>query len=122
MRRPRICIIGLEDYGLLSGETTTNYVGGETVQHVLLARAWRDLGVDVSVIVYDHGQPRINMIDGIRTIAAFRSDAGLPGLRFVHPRITRMLDAMREADAGIYYQSLSSVYTGITAWFCRQHR
>jgi glycosyltransferase involved in cell wall biosynthesis len=122
MRRPRICIIGLEDYGLLSGETTTSYVGGETVQHVLLARAWRDLGVDVSVIVYDHGQPRINMIDGIRTIAAFKSDAGLPGLRFMHPRITRMLDAMKEADADIYYQSLSSVYTGITAWFCRQHR
>jgi glycosyltransferase involved in cell wall biosynthesis len=122
VRRPRICIVGLEDYGLLSGETTTNYVGGETVQHVLLARAWRDLGVDVSVIVYDHGQPRINEIDGIRTIAAFKSDAGLPGLRFVHPRITRMLDAMREADADIYYQSLSSVYTGVTAWFCRQHR
>jgi glycosyltransferase involved in cell wall biosynthesis len=119
--RPRICIIGLEDYGLLRGDVSSRYVGGETVQHVLLARAWRDLGVDVSVIVYDHGQPRVSEVDGIRTIAAYPQDAGLPVFRFVHPRITRTLAAMREADADIYYQSLSSVYTGITAWFCRRH-
>jgi glycosyltransferase involved in cell wall biosynthesis len=121
MRRSRICIIGLEDYGLLHGEATTRYVGGETVQHVLLARAWRDLGVDVSIIVYDHGQPRVSEIDGIRLIAAYPADAGVPGLRFVHPRITGMLAAMREADADIYYQSLASVYTGVTAWFCRRY-
>lgn len=121
MRPPRICIIGLEDYGLLRGEATTRYVGGETVQHVLLARAWRDLGVDVSVIVYDHGQPRVSEVDGIRLIAAYPQDAGVPVARFVHPRITKTLAAMREADADIYYQSLSSVYTGITAWFCRRN-
>jgi len=121
MRRSRICIIGLEDYGLLQGESTTRYVGGETVQHVLLARAWRDLGVDLSIIVYDHGQPRVSEIDGIRLIAAYPPDAGVPALRFVHPRITGMLAAMREADADIYYQSLASVYTGVTAWFCRRY-
>ncbi len=121
MRQRRICIIGLEDYGLLSGETTTRYVGGETVQHVLLARAWRDLGVDVSIIVYDHGQPRVSDIDGIRVIAAYPREAGIPGLRFVHPRMTKTLAAMREADADIYYQSLASVYTGMTAWFCRRY-
>ena len=41
----RICIVGLDCYGLLSGEGDLRYVGGESVQHVLLARAWRDLGL-----------------------------------------------------------------------------
>lgn len=121
MRAPRICIIGLEDYGLLTNEVTTEYVGGETVQHVLLARAWRALGVDVSIIVFDHGQGRVRDIDGIRAIAAYPRDAGIPGLRFVHPRMTHALAAMREADADIYYQSLAGVLTGLTAWFCQRH-
>lgn len=121
MNQMRICIVGLEDYGLLTGETETEYVGGETVQHVLLARAWRDLGADVSIIVHDHGQPRVSEVGGIRVIAAHKSDAGIPGIRFLHPRITHVLSAMRTADADVYYQSLSSVYTGVAAWFCRRY-
>lgn len=121
MRPLRICIIGLDDYGMLTGETTTAYVGGETVQHVLLARAWRDLGADVSIIVLDHGQGRVTNVDGIRAIAAYERSAGLPGVRFFFPRMTGLLAAMREADADVYYQSLASANTGITAWFCRRH-
>ena len=56
MRSRKICIVGLDAYGLLSGEGDLKYIGGETVQHVLLARAWRDLGHDVSMIVFDDGQ------------------------------------------------------------------
>ena len=43
MKFRKICIVGLDAYGLLSGEGDLRYIGGETVQHVLLARAWRDL-------------------------------------------------------------------------------
>jgi glycosyltransferase involved in cell wall biosynthesis len=119
--RPRICIIGLDDYGLLTGERTTQYVGGETVQHVLLARAWRQLGADVSIIVSDHGQPRVQIIDGIRAIASYAKGSGLPGIRFIHPHSTSIVSAMRLADADIYYQSLAGYNTGLTAWFCRRH-
>ena len=38
----KICIIGLEDYAMLTGDSSYGYIGGESVQHVLLARAWRD--------------------------------------------------------------------------------
>lgn len=120
----KICILGLDDYAMLAGQADANasgYVGGESVQHILLARAWRDMGLDVSVIVYDHGQPRVSLIDGIRAIAAYRPEAGIPVLRFMHPRLTKVLAAMREADADVYYQSPSSMYTGLTAWFARRH-
>ena len=102
MSRPRICIIGLDDYGLLSGEKTTKYVGGENVQHVLLARAWRDLGFDVSIVVHNQGQPPVETIDGIRVLSACPRRAGVRGIRWLHPHSTSIVTALRRADADIY--------------------
>ena len=119
MRAHKICIVGLDGYGLLSGEGDLKYIGGETVQHVLLARAWRDLGHDVSMIVFDDGQGASRVVDGIKTIAAHRRHAGLPGLRFFHPRASKLFSALMTADADVYYQSPAGAFTGITAWFCR---
>jgi glycosyltransferase involved in cell wall biosynthesis len=117
----KICIVGFDDYPQLANLKDAKYVGGESVQHVLLARAWRDLGHEVSMIVHDHGQGRIKEIDGIRAVAPYARHEGIPVLRFAHPRLTGMVGAMREIDADIYYQSPAGAPTGITAWFCRRH-
>jgi len=117
----KICIVGLEDYPQLAKLSSAKYVGGESVQHVLLAQAWRDLGHEVSMIVHDHGQGRDTDVDGIRAVAPYARDEGIPVFRFAHPRLTRMIGAMREVDADIYYQSPAGAATGITAWFCRKH-
>ncbi len=123
MKHRRICIVGLDSYGLLSGEGDLRYIGGESVQHVLLARAWRDLGHEVSMIVYDDGQGQgenhSRVVDGITVITAFKRSAGIPGLRFFHPRASRLFAALMAADADVYYQSPAGAATGITAWFCR---
>jgi glycosyltransferase involved in cell wall biosynthesis len=117
----KICIVGLDDYPQLANLKDARYVGGESVQHVLLARAWRDLGHEVSMIVHDHGQGRVSQVDGIRAVAAYGRNAGIPILRFAHPRLTGLISAMREIDADVYYQSPAGAATGITAWFCRRH-
>lgn len=88
------------------------------MQHVLLARAWRDLGHDVSMIVHDEGQGARRVIDGITAIAAHTRHGGLPGLRFFHPRASKLVSALSAADADVYYQSPAGVNTGFTAWFC----
>src|SRR4051812_30108887 len=119
MKPRKICIVGLDAYGLLSGEGDLKYIGGESVQHVLLARAWRDLGHDVTIIVYDDGQGQRKVVEGITTIAAHGRRAGLPGLRFFHPHASRLFAALMAADADVYYQSPAGAATGITAWFCR---
>jgi glycosyltransferase involved in cell wall biosynthesis len=119
MSARRICIVGLDSYGMLSGEENPKYIGGESIQHVLLARAWRDLGHDVSIIVHDEGQGARREHDGITAIAAHSRSGGIPGLRFFHPRATRLLSALIAADADTYYQSPAGAYTGITGWFCR---
>jgi len=118
MSARRICIVGLDSYGMLSGEENPKYIGGESIQHVLLARAWRDLGHDVSMIVHDEGQGARRVHDGITAIAAHTRHGGMPGLRFFHPRATRLVSAMIAANADVYYQSPAGAYTGITAWFC----
>lgn len=120
MTAARICIVGLDSYGMLSGEGNPKYIGGESIQHVLLARAWRDLGHEVSIIVHDEGQGARRQFDGITAIAAHTRSGGIPGLRFFHPRATRLLSALISADADVYYQSPAGAYTGITAWFCRR--
>lgn len=117
----KICIVGLDDYPQLAGLKDAKYVGGESVQHVLLARAWRDLGHEVSMIVHDHGQGRVTNVDGIRAVAPYARDEGIPVLRFAHPRMTGLISAMREVDADVYYQSPAGVATGITAWYCRRN-
>jgi glycosyltransferase involved in cell wall biosynthesis len=115
----KICIVGMDSYGMLSGEGDLRYIGGESVQHVLLARAWRDLGHDVSIIVHDEGQGAKRVIDGITAIAAHTRNGGIPGLRFFHPRASKLVGALSAADADIYYQSPAGVNTGFTAWFTR---
>jgi len=117
----KICIVGLDDYPQLANLKDAKYVGGESVQHVLLARAWRDLGHEVTMIVHDHGQGRVTDVDGIRAVAPYARNEGLPVLRFAHPRLTGMIGAMREIDADVYYQSPAGAPTGITAWFCRRY-
>ena len=117
----KICIVGLDDYPQLANLKDAKYVGGESVQHVLLARAWRDLGHEVSMIVHDYGQGRVTDVDGIRAVAPYSRSEGIPVLRFAHPRLTGMIGAMREIDADVYYQSPAGAPTGITAWFCRRH-
>jgi glycosyltransferase involved in cell wall biosynthesis len=119
MMPKKICIVGLRDYPMLTGDPAYGYIGGESVQHVLLARAWRDLGLDVSMIVYDHGQPRHAMVDGIRAVAAFAPQAGIFGLRFFHPRLSSVWRAMREIDADVYYQSPAGPWAGLAAGFAR---
>jgi glycosyltransferase involved in cell wall biosynthesis len=115
----KICIVGLDSYGMLSGEGDPRYIGGEAIQHVLLARAWRDLGHDVSIIVHDEGQGARRQHQGITAIAAQSRHGGIPGLRFFYPRASKLMSALMAADADIYYQSPAGAVTGFTAWFAR---
>lgn len=115
-----ICFVGLDNYPVLSPSRGHEYFGGESVQQTLLAKAFVSLGWRVSMVVKDHGQPQGETIEGIRVLKTFAEGAGLPVLRFVHPRITSMLAALDEADADVYYQSCAGMATGLVAFHCRR--
>lgn len=114
-----ICFVGADVYPVLNPKYGAGYIGGESVQHTLLARAFRDMGWRVSVVDTDYGQPDGEFIDGITVFKTFRPDAGIPVARFLHPRLSGIWAALLRANADIYYQSCAGMMTGVVAAFCR---
>src|SRR5262247_1540540 len=114
-----ICFVGLDNYPVLNPRFGHEYFGGESVQQTLLAKAFAALGYRVSMVVKDHEQPEGEEIDGITVHKTFAESAGVPILRFVHPRMTSILRALARSDADVFYQSCAGMLTGLVGWHCR---
>ncbi len=117
----RICFVGLDGDLALPGWEAEG-VGGEAIQHALLAQSFHRHGHHVSMIARKRGQQDASVHGGVHLIRSYRQGDGIPGLRFIHPRVTSMWRAMETANADVYYQSPAGMLTGLTAMFCRVHR
>lgn len=115
----RICIFSLHSLPVIAEEYKSGRMGGAEVQAARLALALGRRGHEVSMVVADHGQPKQATYSGIRTIAAFDPEAGLPLLRFLYPRFTGLWRAARLAKADVYLCSTASMIVGLLALFCR---
>ena len=118
----KICLVGLDNLPVLAPEYRALGMGGETVQQTLLARALARRGHEVSMVVADQGQEDGARWHSIRAFKAFRPNAGIPVLRFIHPRWTGMWSALKRADADVYYTSCAGMQVGLIALFCWRHR
>ena len=118
----KICFVGPDNLPVLAPEYRQHAIGGESVQQTLLGRALARRGHDVSMVVWDYGQIDGAQWEGIRVLKAYRPDAGLPVLRFIHPRWTGVWSALTRADADLYYTSCAGMHVGLVALFCRRHR
>jgi glycosyltransferase involved in cell wall biosynthesis len=116
--RTSICFVGFSNLGVLAPEVDPGGASGEPVQHTLLATALARRGHRVSMVVADHGQPDGAVWEGVQTFKAYARNAGLPVLRFVHPRWTGLVSAMSRADADVYYSSCAGGLVGQIAMFC----
>jgi glycosyltransferase involved in cell wall biosynthesis len=116
--RLSVCFVGLSNLGVLAPEVDPGGASGEPVQHTLLATALARRGHRVSMVVADHGQPDGAIWEGVQTFKAYARQAGLPVLRFVHPRWTGLVSAMSRADADVYYTSCAGGAVGQIAMFC----
>ncbi|HEX8755875.1 MAG TPA: glycosyltransferase family 4 protein [Steroidobacteraceae bacterium] len=115
----RVCFVGLGNLPVLAREYSDRRAGGAELQQTLLARALVRRGWPVSMIVADHGQPDGAVWDGVKTYKAYRPKAGIPVIRFVHPRWTGLHAAMRRADADIYYTSCAGGHLAQVVLFAR---
>ena len=118
----KICFVGLDNLPVLAPEYRRHTIGGESVQQTLLGRALARRGHEVSMVVADYGQRDGAQWDAIRVFKAYRPGAGLPVLRFIHPRWTGMWSALRRAGADLYYTSCAGMQVGLVAMFCRRFR
>jgi glycosyltransferase involved in cell wall biosynthesis len=117
----RICFLGLENLAVLAPEYRHHNIAGEGVQQTLLARALVRRGHAVRMVTWDHGQPDGAEWEGIRVFKAYAPQAGLPVLRFFHPRWSGLWSALARADAEIYYTSCAGMHVGLLALFCARH-
>ena len=116
-----ICLIGLDNLPVLAPEFRGQAIGGESVQQTLLARALVRRGHQVSMVTADCGQHDAMVRDGICVYKAYRPTAGIPLLRFIHPRWTGLWSALARADAQLYYASCAGMHVGLLAMFCARH-
>ena len=120
-RGVRVCLLGLENLAVLAPEFRHHNIAGEGVQQTLLARALARRGHDVRMVTWDLGQPEAREWDGIRVHKAYAPQAGIPLLRFFHPRWSGLWRALERADADLYYTSCAGMHVGLLAMFCRRH-
>jgi glycosyltransferase involved in cell wall biosynthesis len=118
---PRVCFVNLNAIAALASGHEQQTVGGEEVQHALLASMLASQGWPVRMVTHDLGQPDGTTMAGVRVHGCYRPSEGAPGLRFLHPRWTGLHAALRRADADIYYTSCAGALIGQVAWFVRRH-
>ncbi len=116
--RPSVCFVGFSNLAVLAPEVDPSSASGEPLQHTLLATALARRGHRVSMVVLDHGQLDGAVWDGVQTFKAYALGAGLPVLRFVHPRWTGLVSALSRADADVYYSSCAGGLIGQIGMFC----
>lgn len=117
----KIAFVNLNALSAIDGRYAHLQPGGEERQHALLARAFAQRGHEVSLVVFDRGQPAETTIDGVRLIRAYAPERGLPVVRFFHPRTTGVWRALAHADADVVYVSCAGALVGQVAAWTRRH-
>lgn len=118
---PHVCFVAPTTWPLLAGDHRVQIVGGAELQQTVLATALAKRGYRVSMLCLDYGQPDGAVVDGVTVHKLHEPDEGLPVLRFIHPRLTKLWAAMKRVDADVYYQRCASVHTGWVAAFCARN-
>jgi glycosyltransferase involved in cell wall biosynthesis len=110
--RGRVCFFASYLWPSFSGDAI-EFAGGAEVQQAALARGLAALGFEVSVATCDYGQGRRVEREGITFHATHPPFAGLPVIRFLHPRLTGNVRALRAARPELIYQRGSGMQAGL---------
>ena len=118
----KICFVAHGVYPLLSKSCSVDRIGGAELQQVQIGKGLRNKGIDVSYVVFDHGQPDVENIDDLTLHKSFQEDEGIPVIRFLYPRLYKIWKALLRADADVYYCRAAGFLTGVLTLFCRIYK
>ena len=113
-----LCFVSLNSFNLFSESKHLRHIGGGEVQQFIVARALAEKNIKVSFITLDHGQSSNYFSDSVRIFKCFKPTEGFRYFRFLHPRLTKLISALKRADADVYYQRGAEWYTAITCAYC----
>jgi glycosyltransferase involved in cell wall biosynthesis len=110
--RGRVCFFAPYLWPSFS-ERPIEFAGGAEVQQASLTRGLAARGFEVVVATCDYGQGHRAVREGITFLATHPPFAGLPVLRFFHPRLTGNLRALFESKADVFYARASGMQAGL---------
>ncbi|MEP7294857.1 MAG: glycosyltransferase family 4 protein [Burkholderiales bacterium] len=118
--RLHVCFVAMNIYPTISGSSSVEFVGGAEVQQTILGRALVADGWRVSMLTGDFGQPELVDCDGV-SVHRVRAAGmrGIKGLRFIHPHMTDVIDALRRIDPDIVYFRVAGFRAAAAAWYAR---
>ena len=115
--KPSICIVAQNAYGALRN-SLNGHIGGVEVQTAALAKWLSAKGYRISFVTWNDGGPPDERLGSIDVLKMCTADAGVPGLRFLHPRLTSFVASLARSNADVYYHNCAESYTGIIAAWC----
>lgn len=110
--RGRVCFYVPYLYPVVS-DGAIPFAGGAEVQQWLMSLGLRQEGFEISIVTCDYGQRDRIVRQGIELIRAYRPAAGLPVLRFFHPRLSLAVRALARADADLYFVQGAGLAAGV---------
>lgn len=112
----KVCFVAHNAYGALSG-VRLEHVGGIERQQAMFARWLAEQGHDVSMVVWGQTEEVPQEVAGVTMHYLCKPTDGIPVLRFLTPRWTSLIRAMKQADADVYYYNLGDMGLGqIVLW------
>lgn len=114
----RVCLVSPTLYPLLvPGVSET--AGGAELQLLLLGRALRRLGHEISMVVGDYGQEPLVQIEGFEIHRCFKPGAGNRKLSFPFDMLS-LRSAIKRARPDVVNQRSTSFYTGQCCRFAHE--
>ena len=104
----KICFVAHFAYGALNNDAS-GHMGGVERQTAMMSKWLAAAGHDVSVVTWAEGPAGDEIIDGVKVVKVCSERAGLPAVRFFHPRWTSLNAALQRADADIYYHNCAEM-------------
>jgi len=114
----KICFCALSAYPLLVN-TDIQFIGGAELQQVLIAKELNRRGYEVAFIVFDHGQPPLEEINGISIFKTIPPRSTFRNTRTMFIALRTIWNSLKKANADIYFQECSGFLTGVIALFCQ---
>jgi len=117
-----ICFLSPYIYPSLVGDAGGKHAGGAEMQQAQIARLLARNGFRVSVLTRDFGQTDRQQIDGI-TVHKLPNlgQRGVRGLKWINPRLTDAVAALRAVGPDLVYVRTASAYAAAAAWYARRH-
>lgn len=118
---PSVCIVAHNAYATITN-CGSGHVGGVELQTSMLAKWLARRGFPVTLLTWDEGDAIGTEVEGVRLLGICPREAGLIGVRFLHPRWSGLCRALRTANTDIYYHNGAEATSGQIALWCKRQR